>query len=170
MTDSKQRYATNPVLMTAAETTPLLDLDVRPLLEQDHDPLLEILQALEQLTADGLMMLSAPFRPDPLITLLENRGYRLNPIELDPHHWRVEILTAAAPDITDYRDLTTPETVEKILAQVTRLPLKGSFIARIPPLSTPLLSMLQEHHLDWSILEDTDGSAIIHVQRRPGPT
>jgi len=83
--------------MTDTEYSPLLTLDVRPLIEHGNDPLQEILQTLERLTPDGLLLLATPFRPGPLITLLEDRGYRLLAVELGPGHWQIEIMKPAAP-------------------------------------------------------------------------
>ncbi|HJL53244.1 MAG TPA: DUF2249 domain-containing protein [Arenicellales bacterium] len=151
---------------TATANSPLLQLDVRLLLEQGHDPLLDILHMLDRLTPDGLLVLTTPFRPDPLITLLEERGYRLNPVELDPNHWQVEILPSAAPEITDYRDLPAPEPLEKILTEVAQLPIDGVLLARVPHVPGLLFPMLEKHKLAWSVLEESDGSAIIHIHKK----
>jgi len=92
--------------MTATENSPLLTLDVRPQIEQGNDPLQEILQTLERLTPDGLLLLTTPFRPGPLISLLEDRGYRLHAIELGPSHWQIEITKPVAPKLPDMNQLS----------------------------------------------------------------
>ncbi|MAF83886.1 MAG: DUF2249 domain-containing protein [Gammaproteobacteria bacterium] len=151
--------------MNSTEYLPLLMLDVRPLIEQGHDPLEEILQALDRLSSDGLLLLITPFRPGPLITLLEQRGYRLRETELGQDHWQVEILTAATPEIADYRNLPTPEPLERVLTQVATLPPNGAFLARVPRVPTLLFPLLKERQLDWATLEITDGSAFIFIKR-----
>jgi uncharacterized protein (DUF2249 family) len=153
--------------VATAECSPLLSFDARPLLEQGDDPLEEILQILDRLTPDGLLVLTAPFRPGPLITLLTDRGYRLHASELGPRHWQVEILTAAAPEIADYRDLPAPEPLEEVLKNVTQLPPGGSFLARVPRAPRLLFPFLEGRHLDWATLEEESGSVFLYIQR-PG--
>ncbi|MCP4924613.1 MAG: DUF2249 domain-containing protein [Gammaproteobacteria bacterium] len=151
--------------MNSDKYSPLLTLDVRPLIEQGHDPLEEILQALDRLSSDGLLLLITPFRPGPLITLLQERGYRLYATELGPDHWQVEIHTATTPEIADYRNLPTPEPLEQVLTRLTTLSANGAFLARVPRVPTLLLPLLKERQLDWATLETTDGSALIYIKK-----
>jgi uncharacterized protein (DUF2249 family) len=151
--------------VAATEGSPLLALDVRPSLERGDDPLDEILQTLDRLTPDGLLVLTAPFRPGPLITLLTDRGYRLHASKLGPRHWQVEILTPLASEIADYRDLPAPEPLEEVLKNATHLSPGSSFLARVPRVPRLLFPLLKERHLDWAILEEESGSAFLHIHR-----
>jgi len=146
-------------------TSPLLYLDVRPLLEAGADPLEEILARVEQLATDGLLRLTAPFRPTPLITLLSQRGYRVSCAQADTQRWELEILAADAPAIEDYRDLEAPEPLEQTLLHVTPLPPGAAFLVRVPRLPKLLFPLLEERNLDWESLEEPDGTAIIHIRR-----
>jgi uncharacterized protein (DUF2249 family) len=87
--------------MNDGDLLSFLALDVRPLIERGEDPLEKILETLDRLTPDGSLWLTTPFRPDPLIRLLEARGYQPQATELGPDHWQTEIRAATAAKTAD---------------------------------------------------------------------
>ena len=52
-----------------------LFLDVRPLLKAGEQPMPAILDAVDRLAPGQALRLCAPFRPDPLLRMLERRGF-----------------------------------------------------------------------------------------------
>lgn len=52
-----------------------LFLDVRPLLAAGEQPMAAILDAVDRLASGQALRLCAPFRPDPLLRMLEKRGF-----------------------------------------------------------------------------------------------
>jgi AcrR family transcriptional regulator/uncharacterized protein (DUF2249 family) len=140
-------------------------LDVRPLLSEGRDPLDTILAALERLPATGILKLTAPFRPSPLLSLLSGRGYRASAREEAPGVWRVEAQPPDSPEIVDLRELEAPEPLERILAATARLEAGDVLIARVPRFPRLLLPHLEERGLAWEVHEEADGTALVHVRR-----
>lgn len=140
-------------------------LDVRPLLSEGRDPLDTILAALERLPATGILKLTAPFRPSPLLLLLSGRGYRASAREEAPAVWRVEAQPPDSPEILDLRELEAPEPLERILAATARLEAGDALIARVPRFPRLLLPHLEERGLAWEVHEEADGTALVHVRR-----
>jgi uncharacterized protein (DUF2249 family) len=139
-------------------------LDVRPLLEQGRDPLDAILATLERLPEQGILLLTAPFRPKPLLALLGGRGYRLAAREEAPDTWRVEVQPAGSPEIADWRELEAPEPMERVLAATASFTPGDALLARVPRHPRPLLPRLKERGLVWEVHEESDGSALLHVR------
>jgi len=109
--------------MNDDDQLPFLALDVRPLIERGEDPLDKILESVDRLTPDGSLWLTTPFRPDPLIRLLEARGYFPQAIELGADHWQTEIRAFTAPKIADPR---SPDPA-----------MRGLSLDQAPPLEIP---------------------------------
>jgi len=144
---------------------PLATLDVRPLLAAGSDPLERILEALEGIGSDGLLKLTAPFRPAPLLVLLKGRGFRFHVRELEPSVFEVEIQPPGAPEIEDLRDLPAPEPLERVLEAIAQLAPGAAFLARVPRYPRLLLPRLEERGMQWAVHEEPDQSALIHVRR-----
>ncbi len=148
----------------ALEPLPALaTLDVRPLLAEGTDPLEAILAHLARLPSDGVLKLTAPFRPTPLLTLLEGRGYRVTSTEVDRKTWVVEVLAPAAPEPVDLRDLHAPEPMERVLLAVSRLKPGEGYLARVPRVPRPLLAQLASRGLLALAHKEHDRSALIYV-------
>lgn len=118
-------------------TTALLDVDVRPILRAGGEPFGAIMQALEALGPDQGLRLFATFKPVPLFSLMESRGFTHEARELDGGEWEVlfrpeqvdggdedvepefSTIEAAWPAPTRYldnRDLDPPEPMVRILS------------------------------------------------------
>lgn len=66
-------------------------LDAR---EVDGDPFEEIMAALEDLSADGSLLLLNSFEPKPLYEVLEQRGFTHESEQVSADEWRVAISPA----------------------------------------------------------------------------
>jgi AcrR family transcriptional regulator len=140
-------------------------LDVRPLLAQGIEPLETIFRALEAVGPGGVLKVTAPFRPAPLIALLSSRGHTVNVEALDARCFSVEIVHGGRPAIEDLRDLEPPGPLERVLAATASLPPAGVYLARVPRHPRLLLPRLAERGLDWRVQEEPDGSALIRIVR-----
>ena len=63
-------------------------LDVRKI---DGEPFENIMAALEELSDDESLLLINSFEPEPLYTVLEDRGYEYETANPSPEEWQVEI-------------------------------------------------------------------------------
>lgn len=140
-------------------------LDVRPILEQGTDPLDAILEALAAVGPGGVLKLTAPFRPEPLLALLGGRGHALANQRLGPREFLVEVIHGGQPVPEDLRDLPAPEPMERVLVAVSALPPSGVYLARLPRNPRLLVPHLRERGLIHQIYEEPDGSALVRVYR-----
>lgn len=67
------------------------ELDVR---EIDGEPFGEIMDALDSLPDDGTLVLVNGFEPEPLYSVLEQRGYTYETSQEAEDEWRVTITAA----------------------------------------------------------------------------
>lgn len=142
----------------------LAALDVRPILAGGDDPLDAILAALEGVTADGLLRLTAPFQPRPLIALLSQRGYSPSVWQDSDGAWQLAIRGPRAPELIDLRDLPAPEPLEEILVRSAALTAGRAMLARVPRVPTLLLPRLSERGLEFEVHPEADGTAILHLR------
>ncbi len=117
--------------MTAA----FVDLDVRPILRAGGEPFQQIMVRVAALAPGQGLRLFAPFKPEPLFSVLGAKGFSHEAKELEGGDWEVLFLPTdtetgirrAAPtqDISDWpdpvrqldnRDLDPPEPMVRILA------------------------------------------------------
>ncbi len=143
----------------------LSSLDVRPMLEDGCDPLSRILRRVEHLPVDGVLKVTAPFRPGTLLSLLGGRGYRATAREIEPRVWDVEIQPPGAVGIADYRDLEAPLPLERILEATAELAPGDALLARVPRVPRLLFPHLKERRLTWEDHRELDGSALNRVRR-----
>jgi TetR/AcrR family transcriptional regulator len=143
----------------------LVELDVCPILDTGKDPLETITSVLGSMAPDGLFLVSAPFRPSPLIQLMESRGYIVGVQKISTKEWVMEVVGELAPEIKDYRDLEAPEPMQKILEQVETLAPGEAMMARVPRVPHPLFVRLKERGLRWEVIENKDGTALVHIRR-----
>ena len=64
------------------------ELDVRTI---DGEPFGPIMAALDELPADGTLVLVNGFEPEPLYAVLERRGFSFETARVDDDEWRVTI-------------------------------------------------------------------------------
>ena len=115
------------------------ELDVRPLLKAGVEPFVEIMTAVDKLgPAEGLRLL-APFKPQPLFSVMERKGYLHEISELEDGDFEVrfypknaEVLASENADGTDnwpepiieldLTDLDPPQPMVKILQTLETMP------------------------------------------------
>lgn len=156
-----------PTAQVAAARTgeALVSLDVRDVIAKGGEPLPDILAAVERLAPDGVLVLTAPFRPAPLLRLLGSRGFAVACEEIGRGRWQVEARGPEAPEVLDLRDLPAPEPLERMLAACAGLGAGGVVLARTPLVPYPLLPLLADRGLVATVHEQPDGTALIHVRR-----
>jgi AcrR family transcriptional regulator len=140
-------------------------LDVRPLLQRGVDPLDTVLETIDGAGPGGVVKLSVPFRPAPLIALLGSRGHSVRDARVGPKDWAVEILCAGAPAPEDLTDLEAPEPLERVLRATSQLAPGQVYLARLPRNPRLLLPRLEERGLRWSVFDEADGTAFLQVVR-----
>lgn len=74
--------------MSPTPSAPDRTLDVR---EIEGEPFGDIMAALEELQADESLLLINSFEPEPLYTVLEERGFEYAADNPEPDVWHVEI-------------------------------------------------------------------------------
>ncbi len=151
----------------ALTAPPLVVLDVRPLLARGVDPLETILEALESLPVAGVLIVEAPFRPGPLLSLLKRKGHAVHAEGLGDQHWLVEVVVGATPGVEDLRDLEPPEPLERVLTACAALKSGEVYLARLPRLPRMLLPHLRERDLHFEVLERSDGVALLRIEKLP---
>lgn len=115
-------------------------LDVRPILRSGGEPFPAIMEAVQELAPGQGLKLLAPFRPQPLFSVMERRGfdYELEEmgagdfeVRFQPKQARATIdasADAVSPDLwpdpsvdLDLSDLDPPEPMVKLLAEAEKL-------------------------------------------------
>ncbi len=143
----------------------IIALDVRPILAEGVDPLDQVLTVLPTIGRAGVLKITVPFRPAPLLALIRSKGYTVSAQELSAKHWLVEVVGPDAPAIEDLRDLDPPEPLERVLGAAAKLETGTVFLARLPRFPRLLLPRLQERSVSWSVHEEPDGSALLLIRR-----
>lgn len=69
-------------------------------------------------------------------------------------------------EILDLCGLEAPEPMEKILLRCTHLKADEYFLARLPHVPAPLFPHLASRGMNWQVLEEPDGSAIVMIRRK----
>jgi hypothetical protein len=76
-----------------------------------------------------------------------------------------EVEQVRAPAIDDLRDLEAPQPMERILTATAKLAPGGTYAARVPRYPRLLLPRLEERGLLYEVVEEPDGTALVHVRR-----
>ena len=115
------------------------ELDVRPILRDGGEPFQAIMEAVDGLGPDEGLRLLAPFRPQPLFTVLDRKGFDHELIELEGGDFEVRFIPKRTVDIRhsadavsadlwpapsidlDLADLDPPEPMVRLLAEAERL-------------------------------------------------
>ena len=114
-------------------------LDVRPILQSGGEPFQAIMSVVDSLSpAEGLRLI-APFRPQPLFSVMERRGFDYELDERSDGSFEIRFMPkgsidvqvsadAASPDLwpepsidLDLSDLDPPEPMVRLLAETERL-------------------------------------------------
>lgn len=161
-----RKVARQPAAQAQPSRLPVLAvLDVRPLLASGVDPLAAILEAVGRMPAAGVLKLTAPFRPAPLLAVLAGRGCHVTDTQGQPGRWDIEVRAPDAPEPLDLRDLPAPEPLERVLTLASALPPGAVLLFRVPRVPNLLLPHLAARDLLHAVHEEPDGSALLHVRR-----
>lgn len=153
-----------------ADCGSLQTLDARPSLARGIDPLDAILAAVAAAGPTGLVCVTAPFRPVPLLALLAERGHRVAAREGPAGVWSVDVVVGGAPAVLDLTSLAAPEPLERLLAATARMVAGEVVIARVPRVPRLLLARLEVRpELRWGVHEYPDGAAVVRVARVATP-
>jgi len=145
----------------ASEGRRLVALDVRPILEAGVDPLAAILSALETVCPGGILTVSAPFRPAPLISLLSGRGHEVEVRQVGGSSWAVDVVRDGGP--IHNLDLPPPEPLERILEASADLEPGAVYRARVPRFPRLLLPRLALRRFSYQTHEHEDGRTLVVV-------
>jgi hypothetical protein len=149
-----------------AKASSVVALDVRPLLERGDEPLGAIVGALDGLPKAGVLVVEAPFRPAPLITLLKRRGHAVQVEALSAQHWLVEVVAGGEPDVEDLRDLDAATVAERLGAVAGALEADAVFIARVRGgVPRGLGALLKRRDVKVDALERSDGVTVVRLSR-----
>jgi TetR/AcrR family transcriptional regulator len=140
-------------------------LDVRPLLASGVDPLEAVLDAVGAVGPGGVVKISAPFRPAPLIALLSRRGHAVRDGQIGPGDFALEVVHGGQPEPEDLRDLEPPEPLERVLRATAELAPGGVYLARLPRHPRLLFPHLRKRGLDWAVCDEPDGTALLRVYK-----
>jgi AcrR family transcriptional regulator len=140
----------------------LRTLDARPLLARGEDPLRAILAELGDAGASGLVCVTTPFLPKPLVTLLTEQGHGVEVFEVGAGTYSVEVVPGGGP-IVDLVDLPAPEPLERVLALTVALPSGATLAVRLPRVPQLLLPRLTAHGVVHAVHERPDGRALLLV-------
>lgn len=159
------------------------ELDVRPILADGGEPFQAIMAAVESLAPGQALMLFAPFKPQPLFTVMERKGFLHEVSELEGGDFEVRFMPRAAEVLTsedvedaddwpepvrafDFSDLDPPQPMVRILSELeTMSPGEVMFavLAREPLFLFPELT--KRGH-KWAGNYDTSGTAFRIMVKR----
>lgn len=84
-----------PEVFTARITCTARIVDARPILAAGDEPFATIMAAVDDLDADQVLVVLAPFEPVPLEGVLSSSGFAYEVEQLDGGDWRVSFTRAA---------------------------------------------------------------------------
>lgn len=169
--DTRRAVAANPrgdsgrVPVTTAAFD-LLSLDVRPILAEGTDPLDAILDALATVVEGGVLTVTVPFRPLPLITLLRERKHGVFDRQVTDSLWSVDVVVNGGTQIVDLTDLEPPDPLEHVLKAASRLGPGAVYLARLPRSPRLLIPHLRERNVLFAIANAEDGAALLRLEGR----
>lgn len=79
------------------ETPPIRELDVRPLIAAGEKPFAPIAALADEIPPGGAFRLIAPFRPDPLFSVMARKGFTADAREIGGGDWEI-VFSRAAPE------------------------------------------------------------------------
>lgn len=179
----------------APDVQSVIELDVRPILSAGGDPLGTILNAIQTLEKDNALKIINSFEPQPLISLLEKKGFshwtdRLGdhlvhtwfyrkdkgPAEitaaqnLDPAAWQATLdRFAGKRQNLDVRELPMPLPMTTILESLDRLPPGNALFVEHKRIPVFLLPELAEQGFDYRILEKSEAHVQLLIFKKDNP-
>ncbi|MHC5230653.1 DUF2249 domain-containing protein [Brucella sp. LJL56] len=144
-------------------------LDVRPLIKGGVEPFNAIMEAIDNLSPGQSLLLVAPFKPAPLFSVMERKGFSAKPEPLENGDWQVlftPVIDAApelrfsdnvvSPDVwpepsryLDCTDMQPPEPMVRILAEVEDMPAGAVLFALLHREPLFLFPELENRGHEW---------------------
>lgn len=172
-------------LVKSAKT---VTLDVRGDIQSGSDPFTRIMGAVATLKANERLRIIAPFKPVPLLGVMQNRGFSHEAKPLGAGDWEVvftrgefagEAAPAADPGATscgcccsatpvvelDARGLEPPQPLVRVLEALEALPAGAELRAHTDRRPLHLFPHLEERGCVGESKEQPDGSFITHIRR-----
>ncbi len=154
-----------PVQTDEAVQDGITSLDVRPILGSGRDPLDDVLAAVARLRPGAALLLTAPFRPAPLIALLGSHGHQVHARILDDGACCVAVVVRSQQPVAILIDREPPEPMEAALVAAEGLEPGQSWLAWLPRYPRLLLPLLDQRGLVYTVAEAADGRALLHLRR-----
>lgn len=66
-----------------------IELDVRGDLKEKKDPFQKIMGTIQEFKRGDMLVLHAPFKPDPLLGVLKGKGFEHSLEEIETDHWKI---------------------------------------------------------------------------------
>lgn len=154
-----------------------LELDIRPILRNGGEPFGAIMAAVGQLEPGQRLKLLATFRPDPLMPVMQARGFGFDAVPLENGDWEVlftprqsgPVPVASTPgnpdgwaDPSHYLELTDldpPEPMVRILARLEQMDEGEVLFALLGREPVFLFPELQARGHAWAGDRDDSGTA-----------
>ena len=163
------------------------ELDVRPILSGGGEPFQAIMAAVESLAPGQGLRLLAPFRPQPLFSVMERKGFGHEVSELPGGDFEVRFAPRMAdvmasdnivepeawPDPAIELDLTNldpPQPMIRILAELETLPAGEVLFAVLAREPVFLFPELTKRGHQWAGNFDREGTAFGILVRRGAET
>lgn len=72
----------------------IVELDVREDLKNKQEPFQKIMTAVKSLGPDDIFILHATFKPVPLFTVMNGKGFTNEAEEIEQDHWKITFTRA----------------------------------------------------------------------------
>lgn len=162
---AKEGAARLPPARPAAVGPSLLAIDARALLSRGVEPLGEISNATERVGPSGVVVVTAPFLPEPLIALMEGRGHAVHCFPGRRGGAVVAIVVGGEPALVDLSTLEAPEPLQRMLRALGALRPTQVMLVRLPRYPTLLIPELERPGLGFEVFELEDETVLLRVWR-----
>jgi uncharacterized protein (DUF2249 family) len=162
------------------------ELDVRPMLKAGVEPFQQIMSAVDGLDSGQGLRLLAPFKPAPLFSVMERKGFRYDVSELGGGDYEVRFYPESATIVGsddadaaddwpeparsfDFSELDPPQPMVRILAELETLAPGQVLFAVLAREPLFLFPELTRRGYQWVGNHDRSGAAFRMMIRRVGP-
>jgi uncharacterized protein (DUF2249 family) len=174
-----------------AETTNIVELDVRPYLLKKIEPFQVIMDAVNKLEPSDTFILHATFKPTPLLGVMKTKGYNNQVEQLEKDHWVVTFIHKSREDTfasdetakpassakkadsgkepqvyeLDNRGLEPPKPMIRTLSKLEACRPGDKVVIHNDRVPVFLIEELNSLGYPFSVDEQTDGSAKVTISK-----